>query len=212
MCGRYTLTWPLPAILEQLEFTPTANLTWQPRYNIAPGTSILAVIDRKGVRFGGFMGWGLSVSWSPSRRLINARRETLLTRPTFRDLTRTRRAIVPADGYYEWSQVDRQPYRITDPNHGLWYFAAIYQERPGHLAEIAIVTTEASQMLLPLHPRMPLILSKDAVNLWLDRETQAFEAILAMPMAPPTQYFPVSSAVNRASAEGPQLIVPQTSS
>ncbi len=209
MCGRYTLTWPLAAILDQLEFTPRPDLTWQPRYNIAPGTAILAVVDHHQHRFGGFMKWGLSAPWNSSRRLINARRETLLTRPTFRNLTRTRRAVVPADGYYEWAKADGgKPYRITDPGHGLWYFAAIYQETASALAEIAIVTTEAPPPLSWLHPRMPLILSQPAVRLWLDHETHAFEAVLTMPLTPPVQYFAVSSAVNRASAEGPQLITP----
>ena len=209
MCGRYTLTWPLPAILEQLAFVPMPDLSFRPRYNIAPGTRVLTVVDRQGTRFGGLMTWGISAHWNGARRLINARRETIFSRPTFRNLIRTRRAVVPADGYFEWSQETRRPYRITDPGHGLWYFAAIYREQPGGLSEIAIVTTEACRELAPLHPRMPLILSETALNLWLDHESQAYEAVLAMPISPAVRYFPVSSAVNSASAEGAHLIAPE---
>lgn len=209
MCGRFSLTWPISAIREQMEFQLVGDLTWSPRYNIAPKSLVLTVVDRNGTRFGGLMSWGITAPWEKTRRLINARRETLLTRPTFRHLARTRRAIVLADGYYEWDGATKQPYRFTDPAHGLWFFGALYQEHDDGPAEVTIVTTEALPALSRIHPRMPLILSENAVNLWLDHQSHAFEAVLALPLPPDVLCFPVSSKVNSTSAEGPELIQPQ---
>lgn len=211
MCGRYTLTWPLDAMLAQLTFMPAPDFSWQPRYNIAPGGPVLALVRRDQQLFGGLMHWGFRPRWqsSSSRPLINARRETLTEKPTFRQASHSRRAVLLADGYYEWDQRTRQPYRITDPGHGLWFFAAIYQPRADGGAEVVIITTEAQSSVRSIHPRMPLILSADALDPWLDATSTAYQAILAMPVAPPVECYPVSRRVNSASAEGPGLIVPE---
>lgn len=204
MCGRYTLTWPLTAMESELAFHAAPDLVLPRRYNIPPGADVLTVVARGSERYGGLMRWGMEAPWAPGRLVINARRETILERPMFRDAVIRRRAIVPADGYYEWDQATRQPYRIHAPDHRLWCFAAIYD----HNRRLAIVTTAALPDLSHLHPRMPLILAPDTVGPWLDTSREAFRAVLAM--APPVAVsaYPVDKTVNRAAAESADLIRP----
>lgn len=204
MCGRYTLTWPLAAMEAELAFRADPDLVLPRRYNIPPGSDVLAVVGHGSERRGGLMRWGMDAPWASGRLVINARRETILERPLFRDAVIRRRAIIPADGYYEWDREARQPYRIHAPDHRLWCFAAVYDARH----RLAIITTAAVPDIAHLHARMPLILTPEAVGLWLDGSGEAYRAVLALPPPVPVHAYPVDRAVNRANAESAQLIRP----
>ncbi len=210
MCGRYTLTWPLAAILKDLGVTPVAGMVWTPSFNIAPGGKVLTIVERSGGLYAGMMEWGMSPHpGSSGRRIINARRNSLLEKPFFRQASRFGRAIVPADGYFEWARDTHDPYRLCDPKRNLWYFAAVFQVGSDHLPRLAIVTTEAVGPVAAVHPRMPYILPRVAIRPWLDRAHDAYRALLTLP-APVSEAecYAVSRAVNRASDDGPHLIQP----
>ena len=210
MCGRYTLTWPLAAILKDLGATPVAGTVWAPSYNIAPGSKVLTIVERSGTLYAGLMEWGmLPRPGSAGRRIINARRDSLLEKPFFRQAVQTGRAIVPADGYFEWTRDTRDPYRLCDPKRNLWYFAAVFQVGPDHSPRLALVTTEAVGPVAAVHPRMPYILPRVAIRSWLDASHGAYRALITLP-APVSEAecYPVSRAVNRADADGPHLIQP----
>lgn len=200
MCGRYTLTVPkrLAAAFPEYRFPEIA-----PRYNIAPTQGVLGV--RNGERDAEFFIWGL-------RGNINARAETVATKPTFRDALRERRAILFADGYYEW-QVrgdGKQPYYVHRPDGAPFAFAALWELEPapnGPVRTCAMVTTDAAPALQAIHHRMPVILD--------DRDRAAW--LSPSPMSPEDAHdvlargdyrveaYPVSLAVNRASNDDPSL-------
>lgn len=178
MCGRYTLK-TAPEIVAQ-QFQLTQPLMIQPRYNVAPSQLVpcirasTALVEREGV----FLWWGLIPSWATDpkigMRLINARAETLAEKPSFRAAFRDRRCLVLADGFYEWRRAgqNKQPYffqlRGGSPFAlcGLWEY---WKALDGSLIEsCAIVTTESNTVLEPIHSRMPVILSPESYDLWLD--------------------------------------------
>ena len=121
--------------------------------------------------------WGLVNSWAKDAKRaaaqINARAETLESRPAFKSAFAERRCVVPADGFFEWTgpKTARQPLWFHRPDGGLLLFAGLYeywQPTPGEWERtFTIVTTEANKLMEPVHDRMPVILADDAVDAWL---------------------------------------------
>lgn len=207
MCGRYTLTRPerLEAAFPQFRFP---KLT--PRYNVAPSTPVVA-LRNTGNGVAEFLEWGLIPYWAGEERgsaaHINARAESVATKPAFRDAYRLRRAVIFADGYYEWQCGEgtaKQPYHITLAGGEPFTFAALWDDwRDPNGAErrtCAIVTTEASPDLAWIHDRMPVILDGEARERWLSLEPLEPSEGRAV-LQPREHHFeatPVSTAVNRA--------------
>lgn len=181
MCGRYALTSPGAVVADALGLAgaDAAAFGSRPRYNIAPGQTAPIV------RFDGgrcevvAARWGFVPSWakepSPSAPMINARSETAAVKPTFRAAFRSCRCLVPADGFYEWRGRRggrRQPYWIRLAREGVFAMAGLWAvwrgaERPP-VVSFAILTTEANDLLRPLHDRMPVILLPGAYRRWLE--------------------------------------------
>ena len=136
MCGRYTITVTLEELESMFRLGPLDNPNYRPRYNVAPGQMIPAILAHEGKNRLGELRWGLLPSWSqgePSGRpLINARSESVHEKPAFRELLRTRRCLIPADGFYEWQTLDggaKQPMRIVRKDRQPFAMAGLYELR-----------------------------------------------------------------------------------
>ncbi len=210
MCGRFTLTNPAPWLAEIIGTKSAEKRNIAPRYNIAPGMRVHIVRSWKGrVREAALVLWGLTPFWVTrldfNAKTINARVETVAQKPAFRAAFRHRRCLIPADGFYEWAGNARKkrPYFIHLNGRAPFAFAGIWESWRGAdgavLETCAILTSEANEKLAALHPRMPVILPKDAYRDWLDpRESrpQAVHALLRHPPPDVFTYYPVSDRVN----------------
>ncbi len=220
MCGRYSLTGPNPAEVRE-RFALGDDIPVEQRFNIAPGTDVVAVTtDREGAPRGDLLRWGLVPHWAESPKvgykMINARAETVAERPAYRDALATHRCLIVADGFYEWQprvNGPKQPWWITREDHAPFAFAGLWASwRPAPdvepLRSCTIITTRASRSVHAIHDRMPVILEPAAEAAWLDHGTTP--AALAELMTPfsATAQVPVSTAVNDAGHDAPDCIEP----
>ncbi len=183
MCGRYSITKPVEAMRQLFDFAgPLPNLP--ARYNVAPTQEVPIIRSQGGDGDGGggralaMLRWGLIPFWakepSIAYRMINARAETVATKPAFRAAFRARRCLVPADGFYEWQKRGRakQPFRIVLKGEALFAFAGLWERWSGGEGEViescTIIVTEANELLRPIHDRMPVILDPADLGAWLD--------------------------------------------
>ena len=220
MCGRFVIT-SAPDALRQL-FGYLEQPNFPPRYNVAPTQPIPVVTITNGARHFHLMRWGFLPSWVKDPRgfalLINARSETVLEKPAFKNAIRRRRALVPADGYYEWragSGRRKQPYFIHRADGQPLGFAAVYETWLGpngeELDTVAIVTAAASEDLSELHDRVPVTIAPDDFARWLDCANDEVEAVLPLMVAPAIgefAWYPVSTRVNRVADDNAQLLLP----
>lgn len=229
MCGRYTLATPMDDLVEVFDVDRVAFSELTPRYNVAPTQDAPVIIaDDAGARRMGTMRWGLVPSWAddPSigNRLINARSETAAEKPAFRNAFRSRRCIVPMDGFFEWTKEspsdgggtpvkvphwihlpDRRPFAVA----GLW---ERWREGEGAdpLVTFALLTTDAVPSVRPLHHRMPLILGEAGIARWLDGDAgvEVLQGVVAQPPEVALEEWPVSREVNRPANDRPELVEP----
>lgn len=152
---------------------------YTPRFNIAPGQMIAAVIAHNGRNRIGRLQWGLIPSWAKDAKigssLINARAETLMDKPSFRKALLHKRCLIPADGFYEWKKTPKgkQPLRFTLKSKEIFAMAGIYDSwmsPDGHrVNSCSIITTAPNRLVEDVHDRMPVILRPEYEALWLDR-------------------------------------------
>jgi putative SOS response-associated peptidase YedK len=221
MCGRFVITSP-PAALRLL-FGYMEQPNFPPRHNIAPTQPIPIVIIEHGVRHFRLMRWGLLPAWVKDPRkftlLINARAETVLEKPAFKNAIKRRRCLIPADGYYEWQDGGdrKRPYFIHRRDGqpiGLAGLAETWMGPNGEeLDTVAIVTAPASADLAVLHHRAPVTIAPGDFDRWLDCSDDSAESVMALLTAPDTGEFAwheVSTSVNRTANDDAQLILPIT--
>lgn len=217
MCGRYSLRVEMEELLSYYGLIQSSYV-YTPRYNIAPGQLITALIDSNGARRIGPLRWGLVPEWASDERIgnkmINARAETLSEKPAFRQSFSRRRCIIPADGYYDWKKDTKQPYRITMNNQSIFSLAALYDTwispDGSKLHTCTIITTESNDILSTIHDRMPVILPKEHHDIWLDRAT---DITLLQPLLIPfpneqMATYPVSPMVGNVKNDVPACIDP----
>ncbi|AHY48284.1 hypothetical protein RradSPS_3001 (plasmid) [Rubrobacter radiotolerans] len=218
MCGRYTLRTP-PERLAQVFGVEGPLPEWSgPSYNVAPSQRVLAVVGADGGRRFEHLRWGLAPAWSkdPSSGPINARSETVAEKPSFRSAFRSRRALIPADGYYEWKRVGKgpkQPYLFTLAGGEPFAFAGLWErwgEGEEELRTAALLTTEPNAVAREVHDRMPVILPREAYDLWLDPDAEKEEllALLAPYPAREMEAYPVSTHVNSPKNNDPECVRP----
>jgi len=221
MCGRFVITSP-PAALRQI-FGYIEQPNFPPRHNIAPTQPIPVVIIENGIRHFRLMRWGLLPAWVKDPRnftlLINARAETIREKPAFKNAIRRRRCLIPADGYYEWSQSEarKRPYFVQRRDGRPFGLAGLAETWIGpngeELDTVAIVTTAASADLAELHPRVPVTIDSNDFERWLDSADDDAWAAMAL-LAPPREgefvWHQVSTRVNRTANDDAQLILPIT--
>ena len=225
MCGRYTLATPADELIEAFD-VPDLTFEYFARYNIAPGQPAPIVAeDRRGRRIG-LLDWGFIPSWKdePGRPMINARSESVATKPSFREAFRRRRCLVPADGFYEWKRPKdgrgeraswkSQPFWMSPTEEGPISFAAIWEswERPGAEPKhtFAILTADANAEVRAIHDRMPVVIAPDDRSTWLDRGSD-LDAVARLLHPPPDGSFRarrVSTRVNATAEDDEGLIDP----
>ena len=221
MCGRFVLS-ASRAGLEKL-FAITVEGPFEPRYNIAPSQPVLYVHRVADEPNADYARWGLIPSWHKdpqnAQLLINARSETVLEKPSFRNAIRHRRVLVPATHFYEWRREgkDRQPFAVSrvepDGPEGLFAMAGIVEEWTGKDGEVfptlAILTQQAEGAIAAIHHRMPMVVPREHYAEWLDCLTVDADSAL-QPLRTPGpdgwQLWPVDKAVNRAGVDGPKLL------
>ncbi|MCX7962461.1 MAG: SOS response-associated peptidase [Burkholderiales bacterium] len=217
MCGRFALH-ASPEVIA-LEFALAAVPAFAPRYNIAPGSDILAVRARDGAREAVLVRWGLVPAWAKDARvggarMINARAETVAEKPAFRAAYRRRRCLVPASGFFEWQARPggKQPWYIRPRTGELFAFAGLWERwsgPEGPLETCAIVVTQANEALAPVHDRMPVIVAPEHWQRWLDCSAPAGVDDLLRPCDPALLVlYPVGRAVNDARRDEPSLVRP----
>jgi putative SOS response-associated peptidase YedK len=221
MCGRFALTLPDDAMARLFDARPANDLPLGPRYNICPTQSVSVVISRAGQRHLGPMRWGFIPSWythpGDGPLLFNARAETLAEKPAFAQAARTRRCLIPATAFYEWTKDaagTRLPWAIAPRDGGLMAFAGVWQvwERDGarHVT-CAIVTCAANATLHPLHERMPILLAADKWPLWLGERGHGAARLMEPAPEGLLHVWRVGPAVNSNKTDGADLLVPAPS-
>ncbi|MGO8745210.1 MAG: SOS response-associated peptidase [Thermoguttaceae bacterium] len=221
MCGRFTLRSPASVVAEQFGLFEAPSFA--PRFNIAP-TQPVAVVrcvpDQAGCcRQIVWLRWGLVPSWAhdPSigNRMINARTESVGEKPAYRAAMRRRRCLVAADGFYEWQKAGKrkQPFFIHRRDDRPFGFAALWEswEGPDHsaLESCTLLTTEANEVVTPIHDRMPVILRTEDYTRWLDPGIQNpsdLESLLRPYSSDAMEAYPVSPHVNSPANEGPRCV------
>lgn len=224
MCGRFINTHTASEIAQLLGAEDKADEVQVPNFNVAPSQPILTAIETKAhERQIRTMKWGLVPSWSKSpaggAKMINARMETVATKPAFRTSFARRRCLIPADGFYEWQKTDdgKQPYFIRRPDSGLITFAGLFDiwsdAEDRKLVTCSIITTSACDDMGKIHDRSPVLVPPDRWDEWLDRDNTDAESLtdILVPVASGSLItYPVDKAVGNVRNNDPSLIEPVT--
>lgn len=243
MCGRYASSRQPEDLIEEFEIVESqVAAPLAPDFNVAPTDEVYAVVQRPpsgepeepARRQLRVVRWGLVPSWAKDpaigSRMINARMETVATKPAFRKAFARRRCLLPADGYFEWYPTDqltkagkpvKQPYFIRPADaaslamaglYEIWVDPALPPEDPARFRWTAtVITTAAEDALGHIHDRMPLMVEPDRWADWLDPSPRDAESLvdLLQPAAPGTlEAYPVSPAVGNVRNNGPELVAP----
>ena len=220
MCGRFVGFNTLEMLQTHFPID-VADIQVKPNYNVAPTQEILAIARHEGKNHLKNFHWGLVPSWAKElaigTRLINARSETVAIKPSFRSAFKERRCLIPSNGFYEWkgSKGQKQPTFLTLPEGNPFAFAGLWEtwnnkgkEEFPYLS-CTILTREASESVLPIHHRMPVILKPDAFDTWLDPDNRDINSLLEIIQKQIYTEFintPVSKQVNSVRNNSPENI------
>lgn len=240
MCGRFTLKTDPKLIASQFKVNSIAILEgriadltspikplnqidselFQPNFNVAPTHHIPAIVSQAEERVLAAFSWGLVPSWAKDpaigSRMINARSETATEKPSFRSALVKRRCIVPADGWYEWqgSPGKKTPYYFSPVNESVLGLAGIYEswkQPDGQLLwSAAILTQEAKPDLAYIHDRMPVLVTPELQESWLNSSTSPLQEVLGSAPNIEIQAWEVSPAVGNVKNNNPNLMINQT--
>lgn len=225
MCGRFT-NKAKPREIEK-EFNVAgidSRVKFEPRYNVAPSQMIPVVLEREEdkTRIVAPLKWGLVPSWAKTaeigNRMINARAESLMEKPSFREAFRRRRCIIPTTGFFEWqrrSSGAKQPFYFYLKNKEVFGFAGLWEEWTdkgmGEMLETCtIITTEANKVLEPIPDRVPVILKAENYDQWLrpeEKNSKELQRFLLPYTSSQMDSHSVSLAVNSPLADSPNLVL-----
>lgn len=236
MCGRYANSADTAGLYGAFEIDEVIGDDLEPSWNVAPTDEIRAIMERRPrgedadaaeVRQLRTVRWGLVPSWAKDRkgaaRLINARSETVVEKPAFKRAAARRRALLPADGYFEWQKTPdgKVPYFLHPADDGGLAFAGLYELWPDPALpdddpakwfwSATVITRQATDTLGEIHDRCPVIVPPQLFGSWLDcssGEVAVAARLLAQMPAPVLEPRIVSSEVNSVRHNGPQLIRP----
>jgi putative SOS response-associated peptidase YedK len=218
MCGRYTLSSTAEALEERFHAAPSGEFL-TPTYNAAPSQALPAIFNTNPHEIS-ISAWGFIPEWADRRPdvkpLINARAETVATKPTFRQAFRTKRCLVLADGFYEWKRAGKRrvPYRIALTSGAPFGFAGIWStvhDPSGQpYTTFAILTTEANELVAEIHTRMPVILHARDEAHWLNQRLSldTAQALLVPFPAELLTLYEVSTKVNSPAHNTPDVLQP----
>lgn len=225
MCGRFVRRRSSSTLADVFRVNHISD-DLQSSFNVAPTHNVAVVLD-DGERHLGSMRWGMIPSWAPDptigSKLINARAETLTQRAAFKNAFRNRRCLVVADGFYEWQKQNgaKIPLLIQLKSVRPFGFAGLYETWTSPSGEsvstCTIITTEPNEMVRPIHDRMPVILSKDVEDFWLDSTIEDHRRLVDLLLPYPAEEmeaYAVSPLVNSVKNDSiaciePARIVPQ---
>ena len=218
MCGRKTLTMSKKAIIEELMVDEWQVEDYAPSYNIAPTQNSLVLVQEKASKIVRSMKWGLIPAWSKSElygsKMINARAETVTTKPSFKNLIPKYRCIVLSDGYYEWKQSGgrKVPFFIQKKDGGLMLFAGLWTTWSMSSKKIftyTILTTKAQESISAIHDRMPALIDKSKAELWINPDNEFSEVEQELTDTNEMlNYYQVSDFVNKPSNNSVACISP----
>ena len=215
MCGRFVLTTDAQVVQQEFNLDSLPQLA--PRYNIAPSQPVSIITNDKPSELS-IVQWGLIPSWSKDPKIgykmINDRSETVHEKPSFRTPFKYRRCLIPSSGFYEWVKTDdgKQPYFIHLPEQEVFAFAGLWEiwnsSEGDQVWTCTILTTQANKKISSLHHRMPVILDKEARDIWLDKGSDAEElkTLFQSYDGNKMDYYPVSKAVNHVKNDNPTLV------
>jgi putative SOS response-associated peptidase YedK len=227
MCGRFTSQSSPDRLAGHFGADLAVAEDLGPRYNVAPTDDVYVVAEHGGVRRLGTQRWGLVPFWaddpSVGSRMINARADSVASKPAYRRAFARRRCLVPADGFYEWRAVPgqrrKQPYLVRRRDGAPLALAGLWEvwrgpegaDGAGRLTSCVIVTTDANELLRPVHDRMPVVLERDVWDTWLDPDNDDLDELQALltPAAEDVlELVPVGTRVNDVRNDGPDLVDP----
>ncbi|THH37549.1 SOS response-associated peptidase [Neolewinella litorea] len=222
MCGRYSVVIDEAKLRKQF----TKELTTPPgglpvNYNLAPTQDGLVITDAQPDQLAAFR-WGLVPFWAKDlkigARMINARREGIEDKPSFRKPIRERRCLVIGDSFYEWQRRDgkKTPYRILPADDSLLVMAGIWEKWQGDGAEepvytYSVITGEPNREMQSIHDRMPMLLTDaERQSAWLDPSADLKDILelLQTPADGTLRTYPISPAVGNVRNNGPELHKP----
>ena len=204
MCGRYKITKPVSKTIKLVK--KNIKVDDSDNYNAHPSQKLPIIKSYTNGKALELCEWGLSPAWSKKLEkftpLINARKETLVEKITFKSLIQSSRCLVPADGYYEWKRGNKikVPYYFTRENDELIFFAAIHQNN-----QFCIITKEASENVSKIHHREPLIINESQINNFLNIKKNIMEVLNSI-KAPKIKYYEISTSVNNPINNDSSLI------
>jgi putative SOS response-associated peptidase YedK len=216
MCGRYSFAVEDELIRERFGVTVRSAI-YKARYNCAPSQDLPVITGELPGELV-FFRWGLIPSWAKDStigyRMINAKAETILEKPSFRSAVRSRRCLVPADGFYEWKkEKGKIPYRIVRKDRVPFAMAGIWERWAGRdgtvIHSFSIITTIPNELVEKIHDRMPVILRREDEQKWIGKTPE--DEIISMLKPFPAdlmESYPVSPLVNSPGNDSPDLIVP----
>jgi putative SOS response-associated peptidase YedK len=227
MCGRYVSVSSPALLADRFEVDEQRIDATEPSYNVAPRAEVPIVAVSRGQRVLDNVRWGLVPSWAKDMsigdRQINARAEAVASKPAYKRAFAKRRAIVPADGFYEWEKVEdkkqKQPWFIRRRDGEPMAFAGLWEiwhdpkigDDAPRIRTFTIITTDANDLLAPIHDRMPVVLPESEWGRWLDPSYNDVETLEQLLVPAPTDDFelwPIGTLVNKADNDGPELLDP----
>lgn len=177
MCGRFALTASASTLTEIFQIDVLPDVL--PRYNVAPTTQVLSVVKTDGARVARTFRWGLIPFWAKDKkigaRMINARSETVASKPSFRAAFKKRRTLILSDGFYEWRREGKTkvPHLIGMKNGKPFAMAGLWEswtdkDSDEEVRSCTIITTGPNTLMAPIHDRMPVILAQAHWDTWLN--------------------------------------------
>jgi putative SOS response-associated peptidase YedK len=221
MCGRFTLTATVDQLIDRFDIEYFLEQEdFQPSYNIAPSQSVLAVINNGRHNKMGFLRWGLippfAKDMSIGHKMINARSETLLEKPSFRTAYKKKRCLIIADSFYEWKRLDDKkkiPMRIKLKSEELFAMAGLWENWKSpegkSIFSCTVITTSPNNLVGDIHDRMPVILRPEDEKIWLDpsiNDTNRLEKLMVPLDEDLMEVYEVSSLVNSPKNNSSELI------
>ena len=204
MCGRYKITKPVSKTADIVKTNIKVEDT--DNYNAHPTQKLPIIRSYTNGKALELCEWGLVPAWSKKLEkfspLINARKETLVEKVTFKNLIQASRCLVLVDGYYEWKREEKNkiPYYFTKEDDGLMFLAAIHQDN-----QFCIITREATEEISKIHHREPLIINQSQINNYLNVKKDAME-ILNSIKPPKLKFHAITKDVNNPINNDPSLI------
>ena len=204
MCGRYVILKPVSKTLNFVK--KNIKVEDNNNYNAHPSQKLPIIKSYTNGKTLELYEWGLTPEWSKKIEkfspLINARKETLLEKITFKNLIKTSRCIVVADGYYEWKREEniKKPFYFTNENNGLMFFAAIFLNN-----QFCIITREATEKVSVIHHREPVIINQSQINNYLNIKKDAISVLNAI-KPPSLKFHEISKDVNNPINNDPSLL------